>query len=842
MAIDPHGLLAAALSVRVTADTTGLDAEIASKLTAAERRAIQTSERVSSAAGRVAEVGAVSSTKLTAATLRQSAAQETYNRLLREGETDTVRLARAQASALTSRLAVERETARLTGASATRTAAAGEAGALGLLGGARGLVAGAAGLGAFAAIRGGVQTYERLTGAVRGYQRVTQQSAEESSRMVALLERFGLSGDRVNQMLVRFGRNIADKPELLRKYGADLARNADGTTNLTKTLLNANDAFHRTPDAATRASLAMTLFGRGGQALYPILNANKDALQGFMDEAERAGVVFSQKDLDRAKELAMAQKSLTEAWQGFEVLLARGVVPVLKDVDKFGTRALNLFTDHRTVGTAVLRIGEIAGGLYAVNRAIKTFDAVRGSALFTKVLNVGETEAQTVANYGLARSYAAVGAAAGAAIPEVAALSGVEAAGGGAGALGSMAALRATIPAGRASLLGRLGVAGGGLLRGAAFTAAAIDPVILASLLAGGDQTSAASKTANARQGDLLGQFSYRNGAYYAGNQKVTDPRAIAVLQSSGIGPALTDAGNAALQRRFGNSNLFSGSSAAVGGAQNRALAAVLAGATPAQQIAAGRSQLTQQGRQYASSIDIFSRAAPLTPHADPQATQALDTARTRAADAARRVTLDQQKLNALRATGKASTLQLAGAEETLRLAKERSAKASQDVTDAEKKAHAERLPTARSLLGTLTSQANRAGQDAKAVQRLYAEGLGPNVVAKIIAENANKPGALESIAKTLTPAMAKQMQAQFRHLQFDGSIIAGTPQEWRKAGNNRALDFMAGVQATFNNASPAVVRAHVAGVRHRIDSTEPVTSRHRQRALSGTPALPHGA
>jgi hypothetical protein len=842
---DSTRLLAAALGLRIVADTTGLEADVAAKLTGVERLAVTTAERTSQQVGRIATVQAE---KVSASTLRQSAAQETYNRLLRAGETDTVRLARAQAALLTARASVTRETQRAaeaTAASSAVTKGDVEGGLLGggLFGGLKGVAGVAAAAGLFATLRGGVKTYSELAGSVLSLQRATGAAAPDASRLNAVLEKFGLNGDRATQVMLRFGKNIADKPELLHKFGVEIAHNADGTVNMTKTLLNANQAFHDTPDAAQRASLALSLFGKGGQTLLPILAANRDTLKQFMDEAQQHGLIFSQDDIDRAQQLALAQKNMAEAWQGFEITLARGVVPALTTVSRDAATTMDFLNQHQTVDRFAESLAVAVGGLYAVNKGLKLIEAVKGSAIFARLFPVAQIDAAAAANERLAASEVAVGRAAagtaalgGAAVGGGAALGGAALGGAavGGGVYAEMAALRATIPATGAAVFAKGAVRAVGRAAGV---------ITVADLIAGAVGPSVGS-------GGIGHAFTLGQGL--ASARKIKDLWSTRYANASPQQRAALDAlepsaKEATIRAMHGDYSML-GAVISAGELAYSNPAAILkqtpdaiSAQTAAVATRSAHSTISALGAQYASSVDIFSNAPKIT-HTDRSALSSLGKAQTAAGDAARRVSLDEQNLARLRSKGKTSALELARAEETLRRAKEASATASQRVSDAEKKVSDSRLPTAKSLLGSLTSQDRRANDDAKAVAKLYAEGLSPDVVARVVQESATKPGTLESVAGTVTPALAKAIEAKARRLNFDGTIILGSPAKWEKFGDDRAVNFLLGFQRRFNatQLTDPEIRAHAAGVRRKGLALDPpsTSSRRRQRALSGSNGL----
>lgn len=852
MSLDGHGLLAAALALRVTADTTGLEAELGSKLTAAERRAELTATKVSASAGKVAESGAVASSKLEVATLRQTAAQETYNRLLRAGETDTVRLARAQASLITAQRGVATEQARLNSAASVPLR---RSGTLGVLSGAAGV---AGFLAVSAALRTGVQElsdyqagFAQAEQGIRTTGGAANVTADDVEKLAARIQEYsGYTDDAVvasEDLLLTFpkvrnevgaGNDVFDRATVA---AADLARRGFGDLSTNAKALGKALSDPVAGLTALRRS-GVTFTDQQKETIEGLVKSNRllDAQRIVLDEVNR--------------EVGGSAKAYGETLPGqvdrsrraFEDL-SQGIVADLEPALRAAADVTTFLAGHQGIVKVGLGLGALAGGVVLASKAVKAYRDVVDT-LFTR------TAARVAANTAVAASYDAIAVSAGAAARAEGAAATVDAG----GVLGEMAALRSTIPAAvagggiigsrGAGLLGRGSLLLGGLGRAAAVAATVVDPALLAALFAGpgGGNLSDQDKSDEARFNQLISSVTYRNGDYYVGDVRLTGA---ALARVKRLAPFIKGApasdqytkvpGEPTGGFTYGQNAQFLSS----------IVGRVAAGGTTQQRTTAAVQQFTEAGANYAASVDIFSRAAPLHPRAAPSARQALVDARIRAADAARAVNLDEQRLNELRSTGKASTLQLASAEETLRKAKERSAKASDEVRDAEKNAHAPRLATAQSLLKTLTSQENRAAQDATAVERLYAAGLNPNVVKKVLAQNAQRPGTLESVAKTITPGLAKSMNAEFHRLRFDGSIITGTPRDWRKAGQNRALDFIAGVKAEFNDADLSIplrrTRLNL-GRTGRTGSYDPSSvddrGRVRQRALSGSPSVPHGA
>jgi hypothetical protein len=781
-------LLAAALALRVTADTTGLEADLASKLTRAERVAVESAGRTSAAVGKIAGASHDVAVKAEATTLRASAAQETYNRLLRAGEQDTVRLAKAQASALTTQATAERQQAALfAGRSPAATAAGG-----GLLGGARSIIGFAAGAGAFTAVKQGVTTFNELGNAVRSYQRATGDSAESSSKMVEILNRFGIEGDAATQSVLRLGRNIEDTPDKLTKYGVAIARGKDGTVDLTNTILNANDAFHRTPDAATRAALVLDLFGRGGQKLLPILSANREQLEEFVESARKSGRIFTQDQLSQAFAFQQASHDIHDAWAGVEIALAKGVVPALTTVSHVGTHVFDFLSGSGPLSEGARDIGKVVLGLTALNYGIKAIDAIRGSALFTKIFNVTGTQAAAAANVELAASYRAVGAAAASAIPAVVGLTTAEAAGGAIGAgmaagLGGGAAFglasRLATPVGVGSIL-PAAIAGFGSYKGASYllnhTPVGAPVRGLAEGIGGlfgghynHDLAVQSRNLLNPAGQDLVNQYGSVNKAIEALRQQNAERK---TEQTAATNTQLSQAalGYTSSLDIFSGAPRIGPDPAAVSAARSAALHAQIEAGIDAKRLAA------LQAGHPASQASILS------------AEKALDRARDHGST--RDIAIAEARLNHLRSGGKATTVQLAQAEETLRRAKEKSATATKTLHDTERGG----LQTASEVLRNIASRRAYEQGNAVAVAKLVRQRLNPQTIAALEAQDKKTPGELKEFARTETPSLLNEINKQVRAENKAAELIeaaTGTDQEWRAIGRQKADALLDGIR-----------------------------------------------
>ncbi len=210
----------------------------------------------------------------------------------------------------------------------------------------------------------GAQKFVALAGEIRSFQRVSGASAEESSRFVAVLDDLGVSAQTGGNAIFLLSKKIAAGGDDLKKLGIDIATTADGTTDLTETLLNVADAYAAQTDPAKRAEIAFAGFGRQGKELIPVLEQGREGLKRFFDSAEGGRQIFSQSDLDKARKFELAMDDLSDTFRGLQLEAGESILPFLTSIATATAKVIEFGnTVKDKVGPAVSTAGRAVAGL-----------------------------------------------------------------------------------------------------------------------------------------------------------------------------------------------------------------------------------------------------------------------------------------------------------------------------------------------------------------------------------------------------------------------------------------------------------------------------------------------
>lgn len=216
---------------------------------------------------------------------------------------------------------------------------AGKAGGLlsnisGQLGGLAAGGAAAAGVALVGFAASGVKAFIDLATEVEKFQGIAGGTTEDASRLVAALDDVGVDAAKGANGIFQLAKRLETGADKLRAFGVEAVRNADGTTNMSETLLSVGDAYKRVADPAKRAALLTAAFGKSGADLIPLLKRSRAEIQGFFAGAEDTEQILSPEDIVQAREFREAMDDLQDAMRGLQIEAGKALVPFLSDLGK----------------------------------------------------------------------------------------------------------------------------------------------------------------------------------------------------------------------------------------------------------------------------------------------------------------------------------------------------------------------------------------------------------------------------------------------------------------------------------------------------------------------------
>lgn len=238
-----------------------------------------------------------------------------------------------------------------------------------------------------------VHAYAQLGEETLKLQRITGGTAEEVSRLAFAAKESGVEVDSLQKGLQIFSRNLTVAQEHSLGFTSSASTFEKAITSLDVALKNADgsarptidiftdlaDRLKQIDDPATRAGVAMQVFGKNGAALLPLLMQGSEGIAELSAEADKLGVTMGQKDVDAAHEFTLANRQLEEALKGVEIGVAQKVVPSLTMLGRALTEGMSSgqkFQDFMKGAAFALAAAWADAMQFIANQMISTLERV----------------------------------------------------------------------------------------------------------------------------------------------------------------------------------------------------------------------------------------------------------------------------------------------------------------------------------------------------------------------------------------------------------------------------------------------------------------------------------
>lgn len=220
-----------------------------------------------------------------------------------------------------------------------------------------GMVAAAGVAGFTKFVADGVGKVNELVDEVRSFKDASGASWDTSSRMVAVLDDFGVSAETGAGAMNKLAKSI--DAGALEQFGLQAVKAKDGSVDMAATLGVVIDALNSTGDQSKKAAMGTALLGKSWLEMAPIINMGSDALNENLAAVKDQQIV-NQDLADQQRELSLAMDDLHDSVTNLQMGLAKDFIPQLAEA------ASNL----AVVVDMADRMTQKIGGLHTVVSAI----------------------------------------------------------------------------------------------------------------------------------------------------------------------------------------------------------------------------------------------------------------------------------------------------------------------------------------------------------------------------------------------------------------------------------------------------------------------------------------
>lgn len=175
-----------------------------------------------------------------------------------------------------------------------------------------------------------VGAFQELALGAEKFSNATGLAVEDASRYMEVLGDIGVEQGSLQTGLNKLNRAVADNSAAFADAGIEIAKTADGATDVNKTFLNTVEALRNIKDPAEKARIATQLLGKGWQELSTVINMGSKELEESLAAVADAKVIDPD-EVRKAKQLRDTFDTLKDAGEEFALALGETVVPILAD-------------------------------------------------------------------------------------------------------------------------------------------------------------------------------------------------------------------------------------------------------------------------------------------------------------------------------------------------------------------------------------------------------------------------------------------------------------------------------------------------------------------------------
>ncbi|OWK37885.1 Phage tail protein [Fimbriiglobus ruber] len=184
--------------------------------------------------------------------------------------------------------------------------------------------------------------------------------------MQQLLGRVGVEADQVGHVFAIMGKNIqgggATEAETLNRLGLSL--NTLKGQDYEEQFKSIAEGISKLPPGSEQAAAALTLFGKSGDQLLPVLQKGRKGIDDFIETQKKSGAILSNNELRMAAEASKAwtesKKQISAVWDGLVNRATLIAAPVIKLFAGVISKGFALFTPvFDWLGRAISKTSEI---------------------------------------------------------------------------------------------------------------------------------------------------------------------------------------------------------------------------------------------------------------------------------------------------------------------------------------------------------------------------------------------------------------------------------------------------------------------------------------------------
>ena len=183
---------------------------------------------------------------------------------------------------------------------------------------------------------------------------------EAASRFIQVAKELNIESGTLETALGKMNKTLGTSTKAFDAAGIAIAKNADGTTNVTDTFLNVVDKLNGMNDATEKAALAAKIFGRGWQGAAALIGESSAKIREDLAKVN-SGQVITDSEFTKAKAFHDSMDQLHNALVKVAMELGQDVLPAFKGLADILT----------SIAPLLAAVGKTVGAVFSVPGKIK---------------------------------------------------------------------------------------------------------------------------------------------------------------------------------------------------------------------------------------------------------------------------------------------------------------------------------------------------------------------------------------------------------------------------------------------------------------------------------------
>lgn len=254
-------------------------------------------------------------------------------------------------------------------------------------------------------------------------------SAQALSRWQHAANMSGLSNEDFAASTLKLNKMMGDAAQgsktailAFRRAGVNIRDSSGKLKTADQVMLEMSDTFAKMPEGIYKSDLAMTLFGKSGGKMVPLLQDGSNAIKGFLNQADELGLTFSNEQAKAAAEFNDNLDLMKKSVQGTAFSIGNQLIPIISPLIQSTTKwivanrqlisskvaewvakfreslpqikqfVLNAYSAVKSFTVGIYNLGETLGGWMPILKwVIGTFVALKGIQLATWIYSVSKS-------------------------------------------------------------------------------------------------------------------------------------------------------------------------------------------------------------------------------------------------------------------------------------------------------------------------------------------------------------------------------------------------------------------------------------------------------------------